>query len=102
VFVPHSFQLKTSIGASISILSTDLLHDESIIEQTLETRTCITEALAEQYFGMFLFSKHLSDSWLLIGLCKYLANQFLRQNLGQNETLYQMKVNEKEKTKKKS
>jgi len=80
------------VGASLAIFSLDLLHDDSIIDQTFTTRITLVETLAEQWFGVLVSPKSQGEAWLVIGLARYLSQQCLRRHFGQNDSLFRLKV----------
>ena len=92
VFVPVSSTAKFSSGATLAIFSTDILNDASIIDQTFSTRISLVEALAEQWFGNYVLPKSIQDTWLIIGLSRFLAMQYLKKLFGQNEILYRLRL----------
>lgn len=53
--------------STMSIASTHLLHSIAIIDQTYVSRTAMSRAIAEQFFGCFITTEHCSDSWLAKG-----------------------------------
>lgn len=90
--MPNGYGTKIAQCASMTIFSVDLLNDEFIIDQTFSTRISLVESLAEQWFGVFVFPKGIADSWLTVGLSRYLAIQFFKKHFGQNEVLYRLRV----------
>lgn len=74
--------------ASLSIFSTHLLHDETIVDQTLDTRWTLALALAQQWFPCYVGVKSWPDMWISAGLAGYLAGLFLRKMFGNNEYRY--------------
>lgn len=83
---------KFTSAASLAIFSTDLLNDETIIDQTFSTRITLVEALAEQWFGNYVYPKTIQDTWLIVGLARFLAMQYLKKLFGQNEMLYRLRM----------
>ncbi|KAJ1653566.1 hypothetical protein IWQ61_006334 [Dispira simplex] len=77
--------------ASLTMLSSHLLHPADIIDQTYETRRILSLAVAEQWFGLYIIPKVWSDLWLLWGLAGHLASQFLKHHLGTNEYLFRLR-----------
>ncbi|KAG7269763.1 hypothetical protein CRUP_010788, partial [Coryphaenoides rupestris] len=53
VFVDEAY-VQLSAYASMSIFSTNMLHSAMIIDQTPQTRSCLAQALAQQFFGCFI------------------------------------------------
>lgn len=76
--------------ASLSICSTHLLHDETIIDQTLVTRRLLALALAQQWFQCYVGVKSWPDMWISAGISGYLAGLFFRRMFGNNEYRYRL------------
>lgn len=84
VFVNHT-QTDICAYATMSIASVNLLHSIAIIDQTYVSRTLMTRAIAEQFFGCFITSRKWSDTWLAKGIAEYLCGLFSRKCFGNNE-----------------
>ncbi|TFL06150.1 hypothetical protein BDV98DRAFT_558917 [Pterulicium gracile] len=78
-------------SASLSIITTDLLHGDDAIEQAIETRQGLSHALACQWAGINIVPKAWSDTWLVNGLGMYITGLFLRKLLGNNDYRYRLK-----------
>jgi transcription initiation factor TFIID subunit 2 len=111
VFVEDAYS-PCQTGATISVLSSSLLLDKDIIEQTYETRRVLTKALTSQYIDHYLGKKcwwgsfitclfelgqthkkmNRADYWLTIGLNNYITSLFLQKNLGNNEYRFRLKM----------
>ncbi|XP_020816645.1 transcription initiation factor TFIID subunit 2 [Drosophila serrata] len=80
-------ELDTDISAyaTMSIVSVNLLHSIAIIDQTYVSRTFMSRAVAEQFFGCFITSHHWSDTWLAKGIAEYLCGLYSRKCFGNNE-----------------
>jgi transcription initiation factor TFIID subunit 2 len=78
-------------GATLSLVTIDLLHGEDAIEQALETRHALSHALACQWVGINIQPKAWSDIWLVNGLGLYITGLFLRKFLGNNEYRFRLK-----------
>ncbi|KAI4310569.1 hypothetical protein MLD38_035538 [Melastoma candidum] len=66
VFIaPEMAVSSMSIGASMSIFSSDILYDEKIIDKTIDTRIKLARALARQWFGIYITSARPEDGELL-------------------------------------
>ncbi|XP_043647065.1 transcription initiation factor TFIID subunit 2 [Drosophila teissieri] len=80
-------ELDTDISAyaTMSIASVNLLHSIAIIDQTYISRTFMSRAVAEQFFGCFITSHHWSDTWLAKGIAEYLCGLYSRKCFGNNE-----------------
>ncbi|KAI4319190.1 hypothetical protein MLD38_032820 [Melastoma candidum] len=89
VFIaPEMAVSSMSIGASMSIFSSDILYDEKIIDKTIDTRIKLAHALARQWFGIYITSAGPEDEWLLDGLAGFLTDSFIKKHLGNNEARY--------------
>ncbi|CAM8974118.1 unnamed protein product [Rhodiola kirilowii] len=90
VFIAPEMAISThNTGASMSILSSQVLYDEKIIDQAIDTRTKLAYSLARQWFGVFITPESPNDEWLLEGLAGYMTDSFIKQSLGNNEARYQ-------------
>jgi transcription initiation factor TFIID subunit 2 len=78
-------------SATLSLVTTDILHGEDSIEQLLEARHSLSHALACQWVGMNIHQKVWSDTWLINGLGLYITGLFLKKLLGNNEYRYRIK-----------
>ncbi|TDG50376.1 hypothetical protein AWZ03_003281 [Drosophila navojoa] len=80
-------ELDTDISAyaTMTIASVNLLHSIAIIDQTYISRTFMSRAVAEQFFGCFITSHHWSDTWLAKGIAEYLCGLYSRKCFGNNE-----------------
>lgn len=70
--------------STMSILSTHLLHSIAIIDQTYHTRTVMSKAIAEQFFGCFIAVQNGSDTWLAKGIAEYLCGLYSKKCFGNN------------------
>ncbi|OVA05041.1 Peptidase M1 [Macleaya cordata] len=77
-----------SLGASLSIFSSQVLFDEKVIDQTIDTRIKLAYALARQWFGVYITAEAPNDDWLLDGLAGFLTDTFIKRFLGNNEARY--------------
>ncbi|XP_061737606.1 transcription initiation factor TFIID subunit 2 isoform X2 [Nerophis ophidion] len=84
VFVDESY-VQVSSYASMSIFSTNLLHNSMIIDQTPLTRRCLAQALAQQFFGVFISRMSWADEWVLKGISGYIFGLYLKKTFGVNE-----------------
>ncbi|CAA7264750.1 unnamed protein product [Cyclocybe aegerita] len=78
-------------SATLSLLTTDLLHGEDAIEQAIETRHALSHALACQWSGINIIPKSWSDLWLVNGLASYVTGLFLRKLFGNNDYRFRLK-----------
>ncbi|PAN12339.1 hypothetical protein PAHAL_2G260400 [Panicum hallii] len=89
IFLPPEMTvLPTSLGASTCIFSSDILHDEKVIDQIIGTRIKLAYALAKQWFGIYTSAEEPNDEWLLDGLAGFLTEVFIKRFLGNNEARY--------------
>ncbi|KAF8695253.1 hypothetical protein HU200_037470 [Digitaria exilis] len=89
IFLPPEMTvLPTSLGASTCIFSSDILHDEKVIDQIIGTRIKLAYALAKQWFGIYTSAEEPNDEWLLDGLAGFLTELFIKRFLGNNEARY--------------
>ncbi|KDE02980.1 hypothetical protein MVLG_06514 [Microbotryum lychnidis-dioicae p1A1 Lamole] len=78
-------------SAGLTILSSDMLHPASIIDQAFETRHTLAHALAVQWSGINLIARTASDVWLVIGIAQHITSLFLREVWGNNEYRFRLK-----------
>ncbi|XP_072992709.1 transcription initiation factor TFIID subunit 2 [Typha latifolia] len=89
IFIPSDLTTSSmSLGASMCIFSSDVLYDEKIIDQTINTRIKLAYALARQWFGVYITAEEQNDEWLLNGLAGFLTDNFIKRFLGNNEARY--------------
>ncbi|KAJ7956578.1 transcription initiation factor TFIID subunit 2 [Quillaja saponaria] len=89
VFIdPEMAVSSLSLGASMSIFSSQVLFDEKVIDQTIDTRIELAYALARQWFGVFITPEAPDDEWLLDGLASFMTDVFIKKHLGNNEARY--------------
>ncbi|XP_066390227.1 transcription initiation factor TFIID subunit 2-like [Miscanthus floridulus] len=89
IFLPSEMTvLPASLGASTCIFSSDILHDEKVIDQIIGTRIKLAYALAKQWFGIYTSAEEPNDEWLLDGLAGFLTELFIKRYLGNNEAHY--------------
>ncbi|ELR19389.1 PBS lyase HEATlike repeat domain containing protein [Acanthamoeba castellanii str. Neff] len=84
VFVEDAYT-KEDAYAGLSIFCTHLLHDETIIDQTLTSRLILADAAARQWLGNYIPIRNTQDWWLMEGLAGYVALLWYRKSLGNNE-----------------
>ncbi|XP_050073652.1 transcription initiation factor TFIID subunit 2 [Anopheles maculipalpis] len=70
--------------ATMTILSTHLLHSIAIIDQTFHSRKIMSKAIAEQFFGCFITMENWSDAWLARGIAEYLCGLNSKKCFGNN------------------
>ncbi|KAL5722272.1 hypothetical protein ACHQM5_005812 [Ranunculus cassubicifolius] len=89
VFIKPEMAISSlSVGASMCIFSSQVLYDEKVIDQTIDTRIKLAYALARQWFGVYITAEGPNDEWLLDGLAGFLTDSFIKRFLGNNEARY--------------
>lgn len=83
VFVDE-FENGCHAYATMTILSSHLLHSIAIIDQTFVSRTIMSKAIAEQFFGCFITMKNWNDAWLARGIAEYLCGFYSKKCFGNN------------------
>ncbi|EAU92262.2 TATA-binding protein associated factor Taf2 [Coprinopsis cinerea okayama7 len=78
-------------SATLSLITSDLLHGDDAIDQALETRHTLSHALACQWAGVNIIPKTWSDTWLINGLSLYINGLFLRKLFGNNDYRFKLK-----------
>jgi transcription initiation factor TFIID subunit 2 len=78
-------------GATMSIVTVDLLHGADAIDQVFECRQSLSHALACQWIGINIQPKAWSDLWLVNGLGLYITGLFVRKLFGNNEYRFRIK-----------
>jgi len=78
-------------SATLSLVTSDLLHGEDAIDQALETRQALSHALACQWSGINIVPKTWSDIWLINGLSLYINGLFLKKLFGNNDYRFKLK-----------
>ncbi len=76
---------------NLIILPSALLHEQSIIDQTWESRQAFCRALIEQYYFCKVLPP-LMDRWIVLGLTRYLAFHQLRVFHGNNDYRFQLRL----------
>jgi transcription initiation factor TFIID subunit 2 len=90
VFVDDLIQQRHD-GATMCLASVDLLHTEDAIDPVFETRLILSQAVAVQWFGINIYQKTWSDTWLVNGLASYITSSFIRRHFGNNEYRFRLK-----------
>lgn len=78
-------------SAAMTLLSSDLLHPPSVIDQAYETRHLLAHALAVQWSGINIIPRTPSDTWLVVGIALHLTSLFLKTIWGNNEYRFRIK-----------
>ncbi len=89
VFVDQAYE-NAQPFATMTILSTNLLHSRHIIDQTYISRRVLSHAIAEQFFGCFITMQSWSDAWLTRGISAFLASQYYKKAFGNNEHRFEL------------
>ncbi|GAB6030287.1 Transcription initiation factor TFIID subunit 2 [Chamberlinius hualienensis] len=84
VFVDEAYDSFTPY-ATMTILSTNLLHSRFVIDQAYTSMKLMSRAVAEQFFGCFINLSSWSDAWLPKGISRYLCGLWIKQCFGNNE-----------------
>lgn len=90
VFVSNP-RSPSSVAVTMSVFSSDLLYSDRVIDQAIETRQVLSVALIQQWVGVNIIQRTLSDTWLVTGLALYLHGLFMRHLLGNNEYRFRLK-----------
>jgi transcription initiation factor TFIID subunit 2 len=76
--------------------SVNLAHSKAMIDQALQTRKVITQAVSQQFFTCFLTPSNIFEWWLSIGLATFFSGLYFRKLLGSNEYKYMIYQDMKE------
>lgn len=82
---------QATTAVTMSIFSSDLLHPADVIDQAFDTRQVLSFALIQQWIGVNIIQRTLSDTWLVTGLAGYIHGLFIRSLFGNNEYRFRMK-----------
>jgi transcription initiation factor TFIID subunit 2 len=92
VFLHKALSASESASvANISLFSTLALFNNTIIDQNLKTRSLISAALTEQFFGVRLRAEGSASRWLTQGISGFLTRHMLRIFHGNNDFRYNLK-----------
>lgn len=78
-------------SSTMSLFSSDLLHGEDAIDQAIEARQALVNALACQWANINIQPKTWSDLWLTNGLALYITGLCMRKLFGTNDYRYKLK-----------
>ncbi|GAA5975739.1 hypothetical protein JCM10908_005265 [Rhodotorula pacifica] len=78
-------------SAGMTLISSDILHPPSVIDQAYETRHMLAHALAVQWSGVHLIPRTPSDSWLVLGIALHMTGLFVKHLWGNNEYRFRLK-----------
>ncbi|GMK55103.1 hypothetical protein CspeluHIS016_0201590 [Cutaneotrichosporon spelunceum] len=90
VFVSNP-RAQSSVAVTMCVFSSDLLHPANVIDQAIETRQHLSLALIQQWVGVNIIQRTLSDTWLITGLALYLHSLFIRHLFGNNEYRFRLR-----------
>ncbi|KAG0354057.1 hypothetical protein BGZ54_001872, partial [Gamsiella multidivaricata] len=90
VFVEDAWA-STFTSATMAVCSTSLLYSEDVIDQVYDSRKLLTQALAQQWFGIHIVPKTWPDIWIIVGLTNFVTSLFLKKMFGANEYRFRMK-----------
>ncbi|XP_024044112.1 transcription initiation factor TFIID subunit 2 isoform X2 [Citrus clementina] len=85
---PEMAVSSSTFGAAMGIFSSQILYDEKVIDQAIDTSIKLSFALARQWFGVYITPELSNDEWLLDGLAGFLTDSFIKKFLGNNEARY--------------
>lgn len=88
VFIPDT---PVTTSAALAIVPTTLLHPPNVIEQAITTRETLSLCLAQQWVGINIIPRTLSDTWIVNGLALYIHSLFLRLLFGNNEYRFRLR-----------
>ncbi|EJD48509.1 hypothetical protein AURDEDRAFT_112948 [Auricularia subglabra TFB-10046 SS5] len=78
-------------SATLSLVTSDILHGDDAIDVVFETRLQLAHALATQWIGINVCQKTWSDTWLINGLGLYMTGLFIKRHLGINEYRFRLR-----------
>lgn len=90
VFVSNP-RAPSHVGVTMAVFSSELLHPANIIDQAIETRQALSLALIQQWVGVNIIQRTMSDTWIITGLMLYIHGLFIRHLLGNNEYRFRLK-----------
>ncbi|XP_039144294.1 transcription initiation factor TFIID subunit 2-like isoform X2 [Dioscorea cayenensis subsp. rotundata] len=89
IFIPPELLTSSvNLGASMCMFSSEILFDEKVIDQTIDTRIKLAYALARQWFGVYIAADEPNDEWLVDGLAGFITDSFVKCFMGNNEARY--------------
>ncbi|KAM0952687.1 putative peptidase M1, membrane alanine aminopeptidase, peptidase M4/M1, CTD superfamily [Dioscorea sansibarensis] len=86
--LPELLTSSVNLGASMCMFSSEILFDEKVIDQTIDTRIKLAYALARQWFGVYIAADEPNDEWLVDGLAGFITDSFVKCFMGNNEARY--------------
>jgi transcription initiation factor TFIID subunit 2 len=91
VFVDDQIR-DTEHTASLSLCSTRLLFDETLIDPEMENTRTLVHAIASQWIGVNVIPNQSSDRWVTIGLSHFMTGLFMKNLCGNNDYLFHQKT----------
>lgn len=80
-----------AVYACTVFLPSEAACDASVIEASIELRETLTLALAQQWIGINVIPRDVSDTWIVNGLALYIRSLCLRSIFGNNDYRYRLK-----------
>ena len=78
--------------ASLSLCSTRLLFDETLIDPEMENTRTLAHAIASQWIGVSVIPNQPSDRWVTIGLSHFMTGLFMKNLCGNNDYMFRQKT----------
>lgn len=82
---------KTTAYASLVLLPEELACTTTVIEASIELREVLLLALAQQWVGVNIIPREISDTWIVNGLALHIRSLGLRNLFGNNDYRYRLK-----------
>jgi len=89
VFLDAPISPLTSF-CTLGLVSTDYILDPAVVDGTVQRRVDFSSLISSQYFGNFVLPKYFSDSWLTIGIARFMSLLYLEHVYGPNELRYHL------------
>lgn len=77
--------------AGMATCADRLLYSARLIDPVYSVTKALTIELASQWIGINIVPRSWSDTWLMIGIARYITGLFLRQLMGNNDYRYRLK-----------
>ena len=77
--------------ASLALCSSLILYTPDIIDSIFPSTKYLCVALASQWAGQHIIPKESSDTWLTLGLARYIGDQAMRRLIGVNDYFFRQK-----------
>jgi transcription initiation factor TFIID subunit 2 len=82
----------TAGAAGLTLCSNRLLFPQDIIEPLDRNTRILVRAVADQWSGVNIVPKELSDSWAVAGIAGYLTDAFMKKLSGNNQYRWEQKL----------